>query len=51
MKVITDENKIDELLNRGVQEVFTREELKKKLPSDIELNILMETFKWQAITF
>jgi tyrosyl-tRNA synthetase len=31
MKVITDEKKIDEVLTRGVEDVFLKEDLKKKL--------------------
>ena len=39
MKVITDEKKIDELLNRGVEEVFVRDNLKKKLLSGKVLRV------------
>jgi tyrosyl-tRNA synthetase len=38
-KVITDENKINELLTRGVEEVINKEELGKKLKSGKELRI------------
>jgi len=43
MKVITDEVKIDEILSRGVHEIFTREELKKKLLSGKSLHIKLGT--------
>jgi len=33
MKVITDEKKIDEVLTRGVEDIFIKEDLKKKLLS------------------
>lgn len=39
MKVITDEKKIDEILNRGVEEIFIKEDLKKKLLSGKQLKI------------
>lgn len=39
MKVITDEKKIDELLSRGVEDVFIKEDLKKKLLSGKKLRI------------
>ena len=39
MKVITDEKKIDELLNRGVEEIFIRDNLKKKLLSGKVLRV------------
>ncbi len=41
--MITDENKIDELLNRGVHEIFTREEFKKKLLSGKQLHFKLGT--------
>ena len=43
MKVIIDEKKIDEVLSRGVHEVFTREELKKKLLSGKQLHFKLGT--------
>lgn len=39
MKVIIDEKKIDEILNRGVEEIFIKEDLKKKLLSGKQLKI------------
>jgi tyrosyl-tRNA synthetase len=39
MKVITDEKRIDEVLNRGVEDVFIKEDLKKKLSSGKQLRI------------
>ncbi|MFH1201118.1 MAG: tyrosine--tRNA ligase [bacterium] len=41
MKVITDEKKIEEVLNRGVQNIFVREELKKKLLSGEKLKVYL----------
>lgn len=38
-KIITDEKRIDELLNRGVEEIFIREELKALLLSGKQLRI------------
>lgn len=38
-KIITDEEKIEEILTRGVEEVFVREELKKDLLSGRQLRI------------
>lgn len=43
MKVITDPNKIEEVLNRGVHEVFTKEELRKKLLSGKQLHFKLGT--------
>jgi len=43
MKVITDEKIIDEVLSRGVHDVFTREELKKKLLSGKQLHFKLGT--------
>jgi tyrosyl-tRNA synthetase len=43
MKVITDEKKIDEILSRGVHEVFTKEELRKKLLSGKQLHFKLGT--------
>ena len=43
MKVITDEKKIDEVLSRGVHEVFTKEELKKQLLSGEQLHFKLGT--------
>ncbi len=43
MKVITDERKIDELLTRGVHEVFTKDDLKKKLLSGKQLHLKLGT--------
>jgi tyrosyl-tRNA synthetase len=43
MKVITDEKKIDEVLSRGVHEVFTKEELRKKLLSGKQLHFKLGT--------
>ncbi|MBI3888330.1 tyrosine--tRNA ligase [Candidatus Nomurabacteria bacterium] len=43
MKVITDEKKIDEVLARGVHEVFTKEELRKKLLSGKQLHFKLGT--------
>lgn len=39
MSIITDQNKIDEILTRGVEEVIEREDLKKKLESGKQLRI------------
>jgi tyrosyl-tRNA synthetase len=39
MKVITDEKRIDEVLNRGVEDVFIKEDLKSKLSSGKQLRI------------
>ncbi len=39
MKVITDEKKIDEVLTRGVEDVFIKEDLKKRLNSGEQLRI------------
>lgn len=39
MKVITDEKKIDEILTRGVEDIFIKEDLKKKLLSGKQLRI------------
>ncbi|MFA5714171.1 MAG: tyrosine--tRNA ligase [Candidatus Paceibacterota bacterium] len=39
MKIITDENKIDEILNRGTEDIIDKENLKKKLMSGKQLNI------------
>ncbi len=39
MNVITDENKIDEILERGISEVIDKESLKKKLLSGEKLRI------------
>jgi len=41
MKVITDEKKIDELLSRGVQDIFVKESLKKKLLSGVRLKVYL----------
>ena len=41
MQVITDEKKIEEVLNRGVQNIFVREELKKKLLSGEKLKVYL----------
>ncbi len=38
-KIITDEAKIDEILSRGVEEIFIKEELKKDLLSGKQLRI------------
>lgn len=43
MKVIVDEQKIDEILTRGVHEIFTKDELKKKLMSGKKLHIKLGT--------
>jgi len=43
MKVVTDEKKIDEILSRGVHEVFTKEELRKKLLSGKQLHFKLGT--------
>jgi len=43
MKIITDEKKIDEILTRGVHEVFTTEELKKRLLSGKQLHLKLGT--------
>ncbi len=42
-KVNTDEKKIDEILTRGVHEVFTKDELKKKLLSNKQLHLKLGT--------
>lgn len=39
MVIITDENKIHEILTRGTEEIFVREELEKKLKSGKQLRI------------
>ncbi|MFC1802273.1 tyrosine--tRNA ligase, partial [Patescibacteria group bacterium] len=39
MKIITDEKRIDEILERGVSEVIVKEGLKKRLLSGERLNI------------
>jgi len=39
MKIITDENKIEEILNRGTEDIIDRDNLKKKLMSGKRLNI------------
>ncbi len=41
MEIITDEKKIEEVLNRGVQNIFVREELKKKLLSGERLKVYL----------
>ncbi len=43
MKIITDEKRIDEVLTRGVHDIFGREELKKKLMSGQKLKIKLGT--------
>src|SRR3989338_1052762 len=43
MQVNTDEKKIDEILTRGVHEVYTKEELQKKLLSGKQLHIKLGT--------
>ena len=43
LKVDTDEKKIDELLSRGVHEVFTKEDLKSKLLSGRQLHLKLGT--------
>ncbi len=43
MKVIIDEKRIDEILTRGVHDIFTKEELKKKLMSGKQLHIKLGT--------
>lgn len=43
MKVITDPTKIDEVLSRGVHEVFTKEELRGKLLSGKQLHFKLGT--------
>lgn len=37
MKVITDEKKIEEILSQGIENIFVKEELKKKLLSGVRL--------------
>jgi len=39
MKIITDENKIDEILSRGTEDIIDKDNLKKKLMSGKQLNI------------
>jgi len=39
MKIITDEEKIDEILSRGTEDIIDKENLKKKLMSGKQLNI------------
>src|SRR3989344_1577697 len=41
MKVITDEKKIDEVLTRGVENIYVRESLKKKLLSGNRLKVYL----------
>lgn len=43
MKIVTDEQKIDEVLSRGVHDIFGKEELKKKLLSGKQLHIKLGT--------
>ncbi|MEK7564541.1 MAG: tyrosine--tRNA ligase [Patescibacteria group bacterium] len=43
MKVVTDPKTIDEILSRGVHEVFTKEELRKKLLSGKRLHFKLGT--------
>lgn len=43
MKVVTDAKKIDEILSRGIHEVFTKEELRKKLLSGKQLHFKLGT--------
>lgn len=43
MTVITDEKKIDEILSRGVHDIFGREELKKKMLSGKQLHVKLGT--------
>ncbi len=43
MKVVTDEKKIDEILTRGVHEVFTKEDLRKQLLSGKQLHFKLGT--------
>ena len=43
MKVVTDIDKIEEVLSRGVHEVFTKEELRKKLLSGKQLHFKLGT--------
>ncbi|PIR68369.1 tyrosine--tRNA ligase [Candidatus Nomurabacteria bacterium CG10_big_fil_rev_8_21_14_0_10_35_16] len=43
MKVITDPQKIEEVLSRGVHEVFTKEELRKQLLSGKQLHFKLGT--------
>ena len=38
-KIVTDEKKIDEILNRGVEEIFVKQELKALLLSGKQLRI------------
>jgi tyrosyl-tRNA synthetase len=39
MKIITDENKIEEILSRGTEDIIDRDNIKKKLMSGKRLNI------------
>lgn len=39
MKIITDENKIEDILNRGTEDIIEKESLKKRLLSGKQLNI------------
>lgn len=39
MKIITDENKINEILSRGTEDIIDKDSLKKKLMSGKQLNI------------
>ncbi|MFA6353993.1 MAG: tyrosine--tRNA ligase [Candidatus Paceibacterota bacterium] len=41
MKVITDEKKIEEVLNRGVENIFVKDSLKKKLLSGKRLKVYL----------
>lgn len=41
MAIITDEKRIDEILSRGVENIFVKEELKKKLLSGKKLKIYL----------
>lgn len=43
MKVVTDEKLIDEILTRGVHDIFTKEELRKKLLSGKQLHFKLGT--------
>jgi tyrosyl-tRNA synthetase len=43
MKIITDEKRIEEILTRGVHDIFGREELKKKMLAGKKLHIKLGT--------
>ena len=55
MKVIIDEKKIEEVLSRGVEDIFVKEELKKKFLSgkilvlNLALILLVQHYIWDML--